>query len=252
MSEPLGNLVTVVAFRADGSLHALELSNTDELKVSLASLPTADEHVYGWDGANWQKLAVDASGRLTLFQQTPNNLQTGVNGYDGANWQKLAVDSSGRLTLFQQTPANLLTGDGVYDGTNWQKLKGFSDGVLYAANMPHRVYDASGVTQILANTVHANSEATAYTTPAGKTGYIDSIFFTAANNTAAQNNTIIRVYNAVPAVVANYYLIAAVAGLENANVVFPIPLVLEAGWSIRSFSPAAGFTSSLTVHGIQV
>lgn len=69
MADPKGLLVVPVGYRADGSIHALELDNSDRLKVLIDSI----------------------TGSVTVAQTNPANLQTGLNGWYGGSWQKAPI-----------------------------------------------------------------------------------------------------------------------------------------------------------------
>ena len=66
MADPKGNLTTPTAFRADGSLHAYELDDSDHLKVHVA----------------------DQTADVEVVQQEPADLRAGINGWFSAAWQK--------------------------------------------------------------------------------------------------------------------------------------------------------------------
>lgn len=66
MAEPKGLLVVPVGFRTDGSLHALELDNSDRLKVLIDSI----------------------TGSVIVTQTTPDNLRVSPYFYDGSTLQK--------------------------------------------------------------------------------------------------------------------------------------------------------------------
>ena len=77
MADPKGLLVVPVGFRADGSIHALELDTSDRLKVLVDSV----------------------TGVIVVTQSDPENLKVGNYGWDGSTWQKLQLDSSNRLKV---------------------------------------------------------------------------------------------------------------------------------------------------------
>lgn len=66
MAEPKGFIIVPVAYRSDGSLHALELDNSDRLKVLIDSV-TGQILVAGQDsGAVTRILRTDSSGHLLV------------------------------------------------------------------------------------------------------------------------------------------------------------------------------------------
>jgi hypothetical protein len=69
MADPKGLLVVPVGFRSDGSIHALELDNSDRLKVLIDSI----------------------TGSVTVIQTTPANLTVANHGWIGAAWKKQPV-----------------------------------------------------------------------------------------------------------------------------------------------------------------
>jgi len=69
MAEPKGNLVVPIGFRADGSLRAFELDNSDRLKVLIDPI----------------------TGLVTVTQTTPSNLTTANHGWINAAWQKQPI-----------------------------------------------------------------------------------------------------------------------------------------------------------------
>ena len=105
MPEPKGFLVVPVGFRADGTLRALELTDSDELKVALATatgsdlltelqakLETADLELvskilsngpHGWISGVWQRnpLSFGFSGQVERLW-TDTNLSAGANTVD--------------------------------------------------------------------------------------------------------------------------------------------------------------------------
>lgn len=66
MSSPKGKLVTPVGFRSDGSVHALELDNSDRLKVLLDAITAA----------------------IQVTQTTPANLTIASHGFVNSAWHK--------------------------------------------------------------------------------------------------------------------------------------------------------------------
>lgn len=91
MADPKGLLFVPVAFRSDGSIHALELDNSDRLKVVIDSITAA----------------------LTVTQTTPSNLTVSNYGWDGSAWQKLLVDTNFSLNV---SPIIRTTGRGIGKG----------------------------------------------------------------------------------------------------------------------------------------
>lgn len=77
MADPKGYLVVPVAFRSDGSIHGLELDNSDRLKVLVDSI----------------------TGNVTVVQTDASQLLVGAHGWNGSAWRKLQVDSSDRLKV---------------------------------------------------------------------------------------------------------------------------------------------------------
>lgn len=75
MADPKGFLVVPVAYRADGTIHALELDTSDRLKVLVDSI----------------------TGSVTVVQTTPANLTVANYDWDGSTWQKMLGQSSGLL-----------------------------------------------------------------------------------------------------------------------------------------------------------
>ena len=113
-------------------------------------------------------------------------------------------------------------------------------------------FDLISITQILSSGQALNNEVVIYTAGAGKTGFIDLLQIDNQNTAAAMAASNIRVYNAVPALVTTF-LASTNAGVgQFTSVPFPKPLILIAGWSIRVFSPLAGFYARCTIHGFEV
>lgn len=75
MADPKGNLVTPVGFRSDGSIHALELDNTDQLKIA-ATTVSGEVVVDGkTSGGVATPLLVDASGHPIIDGASPSLLR---------------------------------------------------------------------------------------------------------------------------------------------------------------------------------
>lgn len=97
MADPKGMLVVPVGFRLDGSIHALELDNSDRLKVFIDPI----------------------TGVVTVSQSDPAALLTGVHGWDGNTWQKMVVNASSHL---KNDPHLSKNGRGAGIGTLTQNL----------------------------------------------------------------------------------------------------------------------------------
>lgn len=85
MAEPKGFLVVPIGYRADGTIHALELSNSDYLKVSIEAITPI----------------------ISVEQSDPNKLRTAIYGYDGANHQPIKTDTSRRVIIDGESPSLL-------------------------------------------------------------------------------------------------------------------------------------------------
>lgn len=218
MADPKGFLVVPIGFRADGSLHSLELTDSDFLKVAVQSFPVQETDIYGWDGSTWIKLSVDSSGRLTLFQQTPNNLQVGNN---------------------------------FFDGSNWQKAKAFSDGILQTLDVPNKYHSISTLTQLTGGNFASAGETTLYTVPANKSFYLYTLTIGGSSTDAVPRAAQFRIYDAVPAIIDNIQYGLGPNGGGAMSVTFERPMKLSAGFSLRVFSPSAGVSSLASYYGFE-
>lgn len=107
MTEPKGFLVVPIGFRADGTLRALELTDSDELKIALATaagsdlltelqakLETADLELvskilssgpHGWVGGAWQRQPIDIGYSASVHRRWgTNDLPAGSSFQDDA------------------------------------------------------------------------------------------------------------------------------------------------------------------------
>jgi len=91
MADPAGKLVTPVAFRDAGTIHALEVSDDDYLRVidvALQALLTA----LGDVATDEIRIRfVDQLADVEVVQQTPSDLMAATHGWDGAAWRKLPL-----------------------------------------------------------------------------------------------------------------------------------------------------------------
>lgn len=98
MADPKGYLVVPVGFRADGSLHALELDNSDHLKVVCDPI-TGTLTIQGADsGAIARTIRTDTTGHI-LVDAEENTFLHPVGGVASVTNLSLAAGSNA-LTLF--------------------------------------------------------------------------------------------------------------------------------------------------------
>lgn len=128
MSDPIGNLTTPTAYRSDGSIHALELDDLDNVKVNVQVITSIDGHLYGYTGSAWVALKVTASGQLAVSNVTASDLNSAVWGHDGSNYQKLKTHTDGRLKPYNQTANDLQVLAYGNDGSTDLKIKTNSSG----------------------------------------------------------------------------------------------------------------------------
>lgn len=85
MADPKGYLVVPVAFRTDGSLHALELDNSDRLKVLVDSI-TGTVMVDGASGSLFRPVP-NNTNKLNLSLPAGNSTQTVLTVPANQNWR---------------------------------------------------------------------------------------------------------------------------------------------------------------------
>lgn len=135
MADPKGNLVTPVGHRSDGSIHALELDNSDRLKVILDGITG----IYGWISNAWRKAP----------------LPFGVSGSVARAWQNLAVPAGPSNQDDSAVPAGevwvitnttLQNDNGAAAGIRFQIVSGAVSATLFQINTPAAsvVYDRQG------------------------------------------------------------------------------------------------------------
>ena len=117
MSAPKGRLVTVVAFRSDGTVRALELSDLDELKVKVSDPLTVSIQHLLLDG----NIHSDTIARAVLRGDlvTGQDVGSGVIKWKalakGTLSQHLSIDSNGDI-YWKDTPTDFIT-DGWHVGS---------------------------------------------------------------------------------------------------------------------------------------
>ena len=194
MADPKGFLVVPVGFRADGTIHALELDTSDRLKVLVDAI----------------------TGSVIVTQTTPANLLTGIHGWDGDSWEKVRIHQEGAISV---------------------------------ANHPEEFWRETDHIQIFASGNANNAEVTIYTVPAAKRGFITSMTLSVQNVGAGVTTGQFRIYDAVPALVHSWLMDVNTTNLMSVAPSFTVPIYLQAGWTVRAYSPNANVYSKISIHG---
>ena len=100
----------------------------------------------------------------------------------------------------------------------------------------------AGAIQAWGNRYTVNILATIYTVPAGKTAYLHSFHFGAANIGAGSSQAQFIVYDATPAVVWYMATLVMIPG-QHDNICrhFEVPLELPENWTVRGYTSIASF-----------
>lgn len=117
---------------------------------------------------------------------------------------------------------------------------------------PTEFHEDTNYTQIIANGSTNNTSVTLYTVPSGKSFYLTSIALAAYNNSGATGgDALLRIHNTVPAVVNLWRILMHTAMSDTLTLAFPIPIKIQADWTIRIITSAATVFIGATITGFE-